>query len=120
GADTSAAPFDVGAYLPVGKHLIGGEWRSARDGGVIDVHDPSLGTRLASVPAGGGGDVADAIGSAARAMASWGEADPAWRAGILRRWAALLADHADEIATIEAREVGYAAFGSPHPAQAGG
>jgi len=117
-ADTSAALFDVGAYLPDGKHLIGGEWRSARDGAVIDVHDPSLGTRLASVPAGRAGDVADAIGSAAHAMASWGEADPAWRAGILRRWATLLADHADEIATIEAREVGYAVFGSRHLAEA--
>jgi aldehyde dehydrogenase (NAD+) len=116
--DTRAASFDVSAHLPDGKHLIGGEWQPARDGATIDVLDPSRGLRLASVPAGGASDVADAISSAGHAAADWAEADPAWRAATLHRWAALLADRADVIAAIEAREVGYAVFGSLHLAEA--
>jgi aldehyde dehydrogenase (NAD+) len=110
--------FRVGDHVPDGKQLIHGEWQRACSGASIDVLDPSLGTLLASVPAGRAEDVAAAISSAGRAAASWAGADPAWRAATLHRWAALLAERAGVIAEIEAREVGYAVFGSRHLAEA--
>ena len=112
------SPFRVDRYLPDNRQLIDGKWVPAANGASIEVLDPSLGTPLGSVPAGAAEDAAAAISSARRATAHWADADPSWRAGTMQRWAALLADQAQVIAEIEAREVGYAVFGSKHLAEA--
>jgi aldehyde dehydrogenase (NAD+) len=112
------SPFRVDSYLPDNRQLIDGKWVPAANGASIEVLDPSLGTPLGSVPAGTAEDAAAAISSASQATAHWADADPSWRARTMHRWAALLADQAQVIAEIEAREVGYAVFGSMHLAEA--
>jgi aldehyde dehydrogenase (NAD+) len=118
---TRTAPdpsFRIADHVPDGRQLIHGEWVPAADGSLIDVLDPSLGGRIGAVPAGTVADVAEAVRSSAEACDAWGDADPVWRAATLNRWAALLAERAEVIAGIEAREVGYAVFGSRHLADA--
>lgn len=88
--------------------LIDGEWRNRAAGGVLELIEPATEKALCSVPAAGKPDVDAALDAAQRSHrgAEWAEADPAARADILYRMAALIRDRAEHIAQIEARNVG--------------
>jgi aldehyde dehydrogenase (NAD+) len=71
-----------------------------------DVLDPATGEVFASVPEGGAEDVDHAVGAAANAAETWGRTDPSHRADQLVEIADRIAEHSEELATLETRECG--------------
>jgi phenylacetaldehyde dehydrogenase len=68
--------------------------------------DPATGAVLRSLPACGPADVDAAVRAARAAQAGWAASDPLQRTRVLLRLAALIEEHADELATLESRDVG--------------
>jgi succinate-semialdehyde dehydrogenase/glutarate-semialdehyde dehydrogenase len=86
--------------------LIGGEWRGATARAEIEVVNPATEEVLASVPAGAPEDVELAVATAKRAFADWSRTDVEQRAAILARAAALIEEHAGELAATLTSEQG--------------
>lgn len=73
----------------------------------LRVLDPATEEVVATVPAAGAQDVADAVVRAGRAQAGWAALAPADRARLLRRFAAVVDGHIEELARLEVREAGH-------------
>lgn len=86
--------FIDGQFLPDGS----------RD--VFDVHESATGEVLATVEAADEVVVDAAVASAAKAQRAWAALSPRERGTVLRQVADRIRAHADELATLEAREVG--------------
>lgn len=86
--------------------FIDGEFLADGGGEPFEVHEPSTGAVLATVVAADDRVVDAAVASAARAQRAWGAMSPRERGGVLRQVAERIRAHADELATLEAREVG--------------
>jgi succinate-semialdehyde dehydrogenase/glutarate-semialdehyde dehydrogenase len=86
--------------------IIDGERVHAADGAAVEVFDPADDAVVGTVPSLGGGEVAAAIDSAARAFRRWGRETAAARAEILRRWALLLRRDRASLASGLVREQG--------------
>lgn len=87
--------------------LIGGRWRAAdlRDG--LPLEDPSDGTQIGKIAHGGASDIDAAVAAAQAARDGvWGRATAAERGRILQKLGALVLDHADRLALLEATDVG--------------
>ncbi|SHI39222.1 aldehyde dehydrogenase family protein [Wenxinia saemankumensis] len=86
--------------------LIGDGWRPA-EGGTLPLGNPSDGTCLAEIAAGGPAEV-DAAVAAARAAAEgeWGRSTAAERGRLLARLGRLVEARAEELARLEALDVG--------------
>ena len=113
GPDTVADPSSL---LTDGAQLIGGQWVPASGGETIDVINPATGEVLLRVPRSGPADIDAAVRAAFDAFPGWRDTSPAVRADLLRRWAALCRQHADEIDVLERMEVGHPRWGpSPVP-----
>jgi len=100
-----ALPALLAQPLPL---LIGGQWRPAADGALLEVLNPSTGQRLAQAAAGGAADI-DAAVSAARSAferGPWPVMKPAARARLLWALAELIDHHADELALLEVLNTG--------------
>ncbi|MFI0965680.1 aldehyde dehydrogenase family protein [Streptomyces sp. NPDC021080] len=69
--------------------------------------DPATEEVVATVPAATAQDVADAVVRAGRAQARWAALAPADRARLLRRFAAEVDGHLEELARLEVREAGH-------------
>ncbi|MFF3419480.1 aldehyde dehydrogenase family protein [Streptomyces sp. NPDC002698] len=69
--------------------------------------DPATEEVVATVPAATAQDVADAVVRAGRAQAGWAALAPADRARLLRRFAAVVDGHIEELARLEVREAGH-------------
>src|SRR3954449_12235507 len=69
----------------------------------ISPHDESVSCQ---VPDGNADDVDRAVAAAAHAFASWSKTDVRHRGRLLRDGAALLREHADELAMLDAIDVG--------------
>ena len=95
------------ALAPSGL-LVGGEWRSATGGAVIDVHDPATAEAVAQVPDGTVTDAIAAVDAADRAGPGWAGTAPRERAEVLRRAFALMADRAEQLARLIVLENGKA------------
>ncbi|MCG3754040.1 aldehyde dehydrogenase family protein [Amycolatopsis sp. Poz14] len=89
------------------RMLIGGDWVEARSGQSLAVRDPSTGQVLVDAPAADASDVDRAV-SAARATLTgpWRLMTPQERGKLLWRLADLVEAHADELAALEALDVG--------------
>jgi len=87
---------------------IDGAWRQARDGGSIDVVDPSTEAILAAVPDATLADAAAAVEAAAAAAPGWRETAPRRRSEILRRCFELMVERSEMLATLISRENGKA------------
>ncbi len=111
-SESEKTTLDIGALLPAGTHLIGGEWVAARSGETIDVINPATGETLAAVPRGSDDDVADAVAAAADAFPAWRDTSPSVRGQLLLRWAELCREHAAELDLLERMEVGRPGWGS--------
>lgn len=88
--------------------FIAGEWCNA-DGGVrMEIHDPSSGEIIATVPKGGTSDVERAIVASKSAMKNpeWANMDPAGRGRILQKMAQLTYGAAKDLAAIESKNNG--------------
>ncbi|WP_308917505.1 aldehyde dehydrogenase family protein [Jannaschia sp. LMIT008] len=85
--------------------LIGGTWRAAR--ATLPVVDPSTGDAFAAIANGTAADV-DAAVAAARAAfdGGWGRTPAVERGRILTRLGRLVAERVDDLAWLEARDVG--------------
>ncbi|MFH8992197.1 aldehyde dehydrogenase family protein [Streptomyces sp. NPDC017940] len=73
----------------------------------LQVLNPATEAVVATVPAATARDVDAAVAHASRAQARWAAAAPADRARLLRRFAAVIDDHIEELARIEVREAGH-------------
>ena len=88
-----------------GKIYINGEWTNG-GGGDIPVIEPATGEELGRVGIATTADVARAAAGAAAAQKAWAATPHPVRAGVLRKAAALMEQHADEIMDWNVREVG--------------
>ena len=88
------------------RNLIDGTWRTAATARTISVTDPATDEVIAEVPSCGAEDVQDAIDAAAAALPAWRARTADDRGRVLRRFADLVADHAEELAGLIAREGG--------------
>jgi acyl-CoA reductase-like NAD-dependent aldehyde dehydrogenase len=86
--------------------FVGGEWRLPRSRATFPDYDPGTRELISPVARGGTDDIHDAVVAAHRAFPGWRERAPGDRATILRRWAELIREHSEELAEIEARDVG--------------
>jgi 1-pyrroline dehydrogenase len=89
-----------------GRNVIGGVLVEAEDGQRLDVIEPATGAVLATVPAGGEADADRAVEAARAALPAWLETTPAERSAYLLTLADVIEQHADELAVLEARNVG--------------
>src|SRR5579884_1711489 len=78
--------------------LIGGEWRQAVAHDELEVINPATEEVVDTVPAGSKEDVEFAVATAKRAFAEWSRTDVEKRAAILARAAALIEEHAGDLA----------------------
>ncbi|MFI6286323.1 aldehyde dehydrogenase family protein [Streptomyces sp. NPDC051018] len=72
-----------------------------------EVLDPTTGTLVEKVAATTVAEVGTAVALAARAQEGWAAAAPADRARLLRRFAAVVDEHLEELALLEVREAGH-------------
>lgn len=84
--------------------FIDGRWDRATD--VLAVVDPATQAPFHEVARAGAADVERAIAAARRAQPEWSATSASDRGAILRRWSDLIVEHADELARIEAQDVG--------------
>lgn len=95
-----------------GKRVMRTHWIANRptpgsSGDGIDVIDPSDGQVFEGIARGTAADIDAAVRAARRAFdADWGRLSAAERGRLLQRLAVRLADHADELAAIEAKDCG--------------
>ena len=88
--------------------FIDGQLRPAADGAVFENLNPATGESLGTVAHCGGADVDRAVAAARRAFddGAWSRAAPEHRKGVLLRLAALVREHAEELATLECLDSG--------------
>ncbi|MFO1324950.1 MAG: aldehyde dehydrogenase family protein [Burkholderiales bacterium] len=89
------------------EHFIGNRWRAPASGAVLPMVDPSDGAPFAAIARGDAADVDAAVRCAQTARdGAYGRLAPADRGRILGALGRAIADHADELALIEARDCG--------------
>ncbi len=91
--------------------LVGGRWQPAADGRVMALTNPSDGSLLAQVSRGASADIDAAVRAAQAALddtaaGGWGRLSAAERGRLLQRMSALTLERADELARLEALDVG--------------
>jgi aldehyde dehydrogenase (NAD+) len=93
--------------LRVFRMTIGGEAVSAASGRTFEAENPYTGAPWALIPDGGPEDVDAAVGAARAAFdGAWGTTTGFERAGLMRRLADVIAEHADELARLEVADSG--------------
>jgi len=100
-----ATPSPLGGREVWGA-FIGGEWVDPGDADTFTVMEAATGLPLARVVSGGAELVDRAVADARRAMRAWRDTSPRERGRLLRAVAAKIREHVDELAELEAREVG--------------
>ncbi len=90
------------------KMFINGAWVDSSDGAVFDVIEPSTGGLVTSVPSGTANDVDRAVEAARRQFdgGAWRRLKPLERERLLHRLADLIEAHGDELAELEAIDMG--------------
>lgn len=90
--------------LVAGAALIDGRWIAGEQTDVVV--DPATGEAIANVARCGAADMNLAIAAAERSFPAWRQLLPARRGAILRKWASLMVEHSDELATLVTSEQG--------------
>ncbi|QSE89935.1 aldehyde dehydrogenase [Rhodococcus pseudokoreensis] len=88
------------------QNLIGGKWVDSHSVSLHDLVNPATEDVIARYPEGSADDVDRAVDAAVEAQPGWAELPVAERVEYLTRWAAEIADHAEELAELECREMG--------------
>jgi aldehyde dehydrogenase (NAD+) len=89
------------------QHFIANVQVAAASGETLPVIDPSDGHAFAAIARGGAEDVSRAVAAAQRARdGAWGRLAPVEKGRLLAKLARSIRQHADELATIEARDCG--------------
>ena len=87
--------------------LIAGAWRAGDSGETLPLHNPSDGSVLARIARGNAADIDAAVAAAQAALhGPWGALTAAERGRILLKMSALTLERADELARLEALDVG--------------
>ena len=87
--------------------LIGGQWRAGSSGQTLPLMNPSDGKLLAEIARGTAADIDAAVAAAQAALdGPWGQLTAAERGRILLKMSALTLARADELARLEALDVG--------------
>jgi acyl-CoA reductase-like NAD-dependent aldehyde dehydrogenase len=96
--------------MPSGRMLIDGQWVEAASGQLIDVEDPSDGSRIFQVGAGGKVEIDLAVAAGRRAFDTgpWSRMRPLDRGRLLEDIARRIEDCADELALLESYDNGKA------------
>src|SRR5215475_8531893 len=84
----------------------GGQWAKPKSGRYVNTINPGTGESLGPVADGSAADVDAAVDAAKRAFKDWRGVLPLERARLLKRIAAILRDHAEELAMIDAADCG--------------
>jgi aldehyde dehydrogenase (NAD+) len=93
--------------MGLGGMLIGGKWQAAASEETISMVSPSDGKEIGRVPRGARSDVDRAVAAARRAYEGvWGNTPAVERGRLLSRLGALILDHHEELAQIEAADTG--------------
>lgn len=93
--------------LPTKNALFyGGEWHPPLNGQYTDTINPAKNEVIAKVPHANHADVDAAAKAAHQAFLTWREQTPAARAGLLRKAAAVLREHALELARLDSLNTG--------------
>ena len=97
----SQVPFDSRGVF------IGGRWQPCTSGETLPLFDPSDGTLLAQIARGAAADIDAAVTAAQVALdGAWGQVTAAERGRVLLRMSARVLEQADELARLEALDVG--------------
>jgi aldehyde dehydrogenase (NAD+) len=89
------------------KCFIGGRWVAPLSGDYLPIENPSTGETIGQLPRGGAEDIAAAVAAAQSALAGqWGKTAAAERGRILSRIGRMVLERADDLARIEAMDVG--------------
>jgi gamma-glutamyl-gamma-aminobutyraldehyde dehydrogenase len=96
------------ADVPPARHLIDGAFVPASDGGEMEVISPLDGARLTVMARGTVADAEAAVAAARRAFddGRWADMAPAERKAVLLKWAALIEEHALDLAVLGVRDNG--------------
>ena len=95
--------------LPFATHkvFIGGRWRAASGGQTLPLANPSDGGTLTEIARGGAADVDAAVAAAQAALdGDWGRLTAAERGRLLAAMGRKVLEHVDELARLEALDVG--------------
>ncbi|MBI3708844.1 MAG: aldehyde dehydrogenase family protein [Proteobacteria bacterium] len=96
-----------GLVLPTERGLFyGGAWHAPLSKKQVPCISPATGEVLCDVAEAGANDVDRAVRAAHAAFAGWRKVKPLERAALLRRIAALLRDHVEELALLDAADCG--------------
>lgn len=96
---------EFGLYRGFGLY-IGGQWRSAQDGGVREVIDPTNEEVVGWIPVATHADLDAALASAQEGFARWRDTSPWERAAVLHRTAGLVRERAEAAARLMSIETG--------------
>ena len=102
-------PMTLATSVPFDAALlhIGGRWQGASDGQTLPLINPSDGSVLAHIARGGAADVDAAVHAAQAALeGGWGQLSATDRGRILMRMSAMVMEQVDELARLEALDVG--------------
>jgi len=98
---THTIPFDTTQIF------IGGTWRACDSGQRLPLHNPSDGALLAQIARGNAADVDGAVQAAQAALdGAWGGLTATERGRVLLKMSAAVLAQADELARLEALDVG--------------
>src|SRR6185436_16282186 len=87
--------------------FIAGAWRPARGSDTLPLENPSTGEVIGQIARGSAADVADAVTAARDARnGAWGRLTATERGRLLTRLGTLVADNVEELARLEAADVG--------------
>ncbi|MGG7516381.1 NAD-dependent succinate-semialdehyde dehydrogenase [Allorhizobium undicola] len=86
--------------------LIGGQWRPAASGKVVEVINPATGKAMGSVPDMDGDETRAAIDAANAAFPAWKKKTYGERAALLEKWFALMIEHVDDLGLLLTLEQG--------------
>ncbi|WP_179505527.1 MULTISPECIES: NAD-dependent succinate-semialdehyde dehydrogenase [unclassified Sphingomonas] len=84
--------------------FVAGEWRKGAK--TIAVDNPATGAVIGHVPDLGAAEAEEAVAAAQAAFGPWKARTAKERGAVLKRWAALMLEHADDLATIMTAEQG--------------
>ncbi|WP_055493439.1 gamma-aminobutyraldehyde dehydrogenase [Streptomyces sp. TP-A0356] len=98
--------YDVRERLADGAQYIGGRAAKGTSGRIHAVVDPSTGAEVYTYELAGAEDVDRAVAAARAAFPGWSAATPGERSDALHRFAAVLADQAEELARFESLQCG--------------